>query len=98
MKIKLFIIGCTLLVMSGGAFAQKSVLNSAKADYDKFSGLKNPNTMSLALPSLNSAKPAIDKAEAKTTEVKTKAEKKADATVETTKMKAKKRNERHNFF
>jgi tetratricopeptide (TPR) repeat protein len=62
MKVKLLIIGCALLVMSAGAYAQKSVLNSAKTNYDKFSGLKNPNTMSLALPSLTAAKESIDKA------------------------------------
>jgi tetratricopeptide (TPR) repeat protein len=62
MKIKSFIIACSLFAISVGTYAQKSELNSAKSNYDKFSGLKNPNTMALAIPSLTAAKESIDKA------------------------------------
>lgn len=61
MKTKSLILGCLLFVLSGGAFAQKAELNTAKSSYDKFAGLKNPNTMNLAVPSLKEAKTSIDK-------------------------------------
>ena len=50
------------MAFSVSAYAQKSAVSSAKSEYDKFTGLKNPNTMSIALPSLNNAKASIDKA------------------------------------
>lgn len=53
------------LVLTGSTFAvfaQKSELNSAKSNYDKFASLKEMGTLSLAMPNLKTAKAAIDKA------------------------------------
>ncbi len=59
---KCFLIACSLFAVSITAYAQKSAVNAAKSSYEKYTGLKNPTTMALAIPSLNEAKENIDKA------------------------------------
>jgi Tfp pilus assembly protein PilV len=61
MKIKFLMVGLLGLV-SATTFAQKGELNNAQSEYDKYQGLRSQPT--LAMPSLNNAKTAIDKAAA----------------------------------
>ena len=66
MKIKLLMAGL-IGVISTAAFAQKSELNNAKNEYEKFAPLSANNTpafVTVANTSLNNAKTAIDKAAA----------------------------------
>lgn len=62
MKIKLLMAGLLGLV-SATAFAQKAELNTAKEEYEKYSGLRGqPAMVSMASKSLTTAKESIDKA------------------------------------
>lgn len=64
MKIKLLMAGLLGLV-SATAFAQKGELNTAKEEYEKYSGLRGqPAMASMAGKSLTTAKESIDKASA----------------------------------
>ena len=62
MKIKSFILALAITGSSTFAFAQKGELNSAKSNYDKFSVLKDANSLALAQTNLKTAKASIDKA------------------------------------
>lgn len=62
MKIKSFILAAVFSASTLIAFAQKGEVTSAKTNYDKFLGLKEANSMMLAIPNLTSAKTSIDKA------------------------------------
>ena len=62
MKIKSFILAAVFSASSLLVFAQKGELASAKSNYEKFVSLKEANSLMLALPNINSAKTAIDKA------------------------------------
>src|SRR5690606_4987539 len=62
MKIKPFILAAVFSASSVMVFAQKGEVNSAKNNYDKFSQLKEANSLLLALPNLNAAKANVDKA------------------------------------
>jgi hypothetical protein len=64
MKIKLLMAGLLGLV-SATTFAQKGELNTAKEEYEKYSGLRaQPAMASMAGKSLTTAKESIDKAAA----------------------------------
>jgi tetratricopeptide (TPR) repeat protein len=64
MKIKLLMAGLLGLV-SATAFAQKGELNTAKEEYEKYSGLRGqPAMLAMAGKSLTTAKESIDKAAA----------------------------------
>lgn len=62
MKIKSILMAVSLSIMGLAVFAQKSELNSAKNNYEKFVQLKDAGSLPLAMPSIKSAKTAIDKA------------------------------------
>lgn len=62
MKIKSFILAAVFSASSLLAFAQKGELASAKSNYEKFLGLKEANSMTLAVPNLQTAKSSVDKA------------------------------------
>lgn len=60
MKIKFLMLGLLSLV-TATTFAQKSDINNAQAEYEKFEGLRQAQP-ALAIPSLKKAKESIDKA------------------------------------
>jgi tetratricopeptide (TPR) repeat protein len=63
MKMKYFILALVGLGVSTASFAQKGEVNSAKANYIKYTGLKGaPGAEKLAMPSLTAAKVSVDKA------------------------------------
>jgi tetratricopeptide (TPR) repeat protein len=62
MKIKSFILAAVLSASSLMVFAQKGEVTSARTNYEKFLGLKDANSMMLAIPNLKAAKTSIDKA------------------------------------
>ena len=62
MKIKSFILAAVFSASSLIAFAQKGEVASAKSNYEKFQGLKDANSLTLAIPNLKLAKTSIDKA------------------------------------
>lgn len=62
MKIKSFILAAVFSASSLLVFAQKGEVSSAKVNYETFMGLKEANSMLLAVPNLKSAKESIDKA------------------------------------
>jgi tetratricopeptide (TPR) repeat protein len=62
MKIKSFILAAVLSASSLMVFAQKGEVSSARTNYEKFLGLKDANSMLLAIPNLKTAKASIDKA------------------------------------
>ncbi|GGH05438.1 tetratricopeptide repeat protein [Mucilaginibacter phyllosphaerae] len=62
MKIKFLMVGLLGLI-SATCFAQKGELNTAQSEYEKYDGLKTAQPK-LAMPSLDKAKEAIDKAAA----------------------------------
>jgi len=62
MKIKSFILAAVFSASSLIAFAQKGEVVSAKNNYEKFLGLKDANSLMLAIPNLKMAKTSIDKA------------------------------------
>ncbi|MFM6975420.1 MAG: tetratricopeptide repeat protein [Sphingobacteriaceae bacterium] len=62
MKIKSILMAFAMVAAQLVAFAQKGELNSAKAAYDKYNQLKQAGSLTLAMPSLNSAKTSIEKA------------------------------------
>lgn len=62
MKIKSFILAAVFSSSSFLVFAQKGELASAKSNYEKFVGLKEANSLILAMPNIQSAKSSIDKA------------------------------------
>lgn len=62
MKIKSFILAAVFTTSSVLVFAQKGEVANAKKNYDSFVGLKEANSMALAIPSLKTAKVSIDKA------------------------------------
>jgi len=64
MKIK-FLIAGTLSLFSATVFAQKSELNTAQSEYDKYETFRQNKAMaSMAGTSINTAKTSIDKASA----------------------------------
>jgi tetratricopeptide (TPR) repeat protein len=62
MKIKSFILAAVFSASTLMVFAQKGEVASAKTNYEKFLGLKEANSMLLAVPNLKTAKASIDKA------------------------------------
>ena len=62
MKIKSFILAAVFSASALMVFAQKGEVTSARTSYEKFLGLKEANSMLLALPNLKTAKASIDKA------------------------------------
>lgn len=62
MKIKSFILAAVFSASSLIVFAQKGEVTNAKSNYEKFIGLKEANSMQLAIPNLKTAKASIDKA------------------------------------
>jgi tetratricopeptide (TPR) repeat protein len=62
MKIKSFILAAVFSASSLMVFAQKGEITSARTNYEKFLGLKDANSMILAIPNLKAAKASIDKA------------------------------------
>ncbi len=62
MKIKSFILAAVFSASTLMVFAQKGEVASARTSYEKFIGLKDANSMLLALPNLKAAKVSIDKA------------------------------------
>lgn len=62
MKIKSFILAAAFTASTLVAFAQKGELSSAKTNYEKFIGLKEANSLVLAMPNIKAAKASIDKA------------------------------------
>jgi tetratricopeptide (TPR) repeat protein len=62
MKIKSFILAAVFSASTLMVFAQKGEVASARTSYEKFLGLKEANSMLLALPNLKTAKASIDKA------------------------------------
>jgi len=62
MKIKSFILAAVFSASTLMVFAQKGEVASARTSYEKFLGLKDANSMLLALPNLKTAKASIDKA------------------------------------
>ena len=62
MKIKSFILAAVFSASTLMVFAQKGEVASARTSYEKFIGLKDANSMLLALPNLKPAKVSIDKA------------------------------------
>jgi tetratricopeptide (TPR) repeat protein len=62
MKIKSFILAAVFSASTLMVFAQKGEVTSARTSYEKFLGLKEANSMLLALPNLKAAKASIDKA------------------------------------
>jgi tetratricopeptide (TPR) repeat protein len=62
MKIRSFILAAVFTASSALVFAQKGEVANAKKNYDSFVSLKEANSMPLAIPSLKTAKAAVDKA------------------------------------
>ncbi len=62
MKIKSFILAAVFSASTLMVFAQKGEVSSARTSYEKFLGLKDANSMLLAIPNLKTAKTSIDKA------------------------------------
>lgn len=62
MKIKSFILAAVFSASTLMVFAQKGEVTSARTNYEKFLGLKEANSMLLAIPNLKTAKTSIDKA------------------------------------
>ena len=62
MKIKSFILAAVFSASTLIVFAQKGEVASAKSSYEKFLGLKEANSMMLAIPNLKTAKASVDKA------------------------------------
>ena len=62
MKIKSFILAAVFSASSLIVFAQKGEVVNAKSNYEKYVGLKEANSMLLAIPNLKTAKASIDKA------------------------------------
>jgi tetratricopeptide (TPR) repeat protein len=62
MKIKSFILATAFSASTLMVFAQKGEVTSARTNYEKFLGLKDANSMMLAIPNLKAAKTSIDKA------------------------------------
>jgi hypothetical protein len=62
MKIKSFILAAVFSASTLMVFAQKGEVTSARTNYEKFLGLKDANSMLLALPNIKAAKTSIDKA------------------------------------
>jgi tetratricopeptide (TPR) repeat protein len=62
MKIKSFILAAVFSASTLLVFAQKGEVASARTSYEKFLGLKEANSMLLAIPNLKTAKASIDKA------------------------------------
>ena len=62
MKIKSFILAAVFTASSVLVYAQKGEVANAKKNYDSFISLKEANSMSLAIPSLKTAKASVDKA------------------------------------
>jgi len=62
MKIKSFILAAVFSASSLIVFEQKGEITSARTNYEKFLGLKDANSMILAIPNLKAAKASIDKA------------------------------------
>jgi len=62
MKIKSFILAAVFSASTLMVFAQKGEVTSARTNYEKFLGLKDANSMMLAIPNLKAAKTSIDKA------------------------------------
>lgn len=62
MKIKSFILAAVFSASTLVVSAQKGEVSSAKNNYEKFLGLKEANSMMLAVPNLKEAKISIDKA------------------------------------
>jgi tetratricopeptide (TPR) repeat protein len=62
MKIKSFILAAVFSASTLVVFAQKGEVTSARTSYEKFIGLKDANSMLLAIPNLKAAKASIDKA------------------------------------
>jgi len=62
MKIKSFILATVFSASTLVVFAQKGEVTSARTSYEKFIGLKDANSMLLAIPNLKAAKASIDKA------------------------------------
>ena len=62
MKINSFILAAVFSASTLMVFAQKGEVASARTSYEKFIGLKDANSMLLALPNLKAAKVSIDKA------------------------------------
>jgi tetratricopeptide (TPR) repeat protein len=62
MKIKSFILAAVFSASSLIAFAQKGEIASAKSNYEKYLGLRDANSLMLAIPNLKLAKTSIDKA------------------------------------
>ena len=62
MKIKSFILAAVFSASTLVVFAQKGEVSSAKSNYEKFLGLKEANSMMLAIPNLTAAKASVDKA------------------------------------
>ncbi|MBM3402859.1 MAG: tetratricopeptide repeat protein [Bacteroidetes bacterium] len=62
MKIKSFILAAIFTASSLLVLAQKGEVSSAKSNYEKFLGLRDANSMLLAIPNIKTAKTSIDKA------------------------------------
>lgn len=62
MKIKSFIMVAVFSASTLVVFAQKGEVTSARTGYEKFIGLKDANSILLAIPNLKTAKASIDKA------------------------------------
>ncbi|MFA6945371.1 MAG: tetratricopeptide repeat protein [Pedobacter sp.] len=62
MKIKSFILAAVFSASTLIVFAQKGEVATAKSSYEKFLGLKDANSMLLAIPNLKTAKASVDKA------------------------------------
>jgi len=62
MKIKSFILAAAFSASTLVVCAQKGEVASAKSNYEKFLGLKDANSMLLAMPNLSAAKTSVDKA------------------------------------
>ncbi len=62
MKIKSFILAAVFTASSVMVFAQKGEVANAKKNYDNYLQLKEANSLPLALPNLQTAKTAVDKA------------------------------------
>lgn len=62
MKIKSFILAAIFTASSLVVLAQKGEVSSAKSNYEKFLGLRDANSMLLAIPNIKTAKTSIDKA------------------------------------
>ncbi|HEY0669042.1 MAG TPA: tetratricopeptide repeat protein [Sphingobacteriaceae bacterium] len=62
MKLRSFMLALVLTGCTVTLFAQKSELNSAKSNYEKFASLKEMGTIALGATNLKSARASIDKA------------------------------------